>query len=72
MSISTLEFARRAKDIKNKAKVNEVVKDYDAIKKLQSVRYFNFITIFTANQKPWKEKLRSRSYNAKTIPKLKD
>ena len=72
MSISTLEFARRAKDIKNKAKVNEVVKDYDAIKKLQSVRYLNFITIFTANQKPWKEKLRSRSNNAKTIPKLKD
>ena len=52
MSISTLEFARRAKDIKNKAKVNEVVKDYDAIKKLQSVRYLNFITIFTANQEP--------------------
>ena len=37
MTLSTLEFAKRAKSIKNKVKINEIIDDYDTIKQLQSV-----------------------------------
>jgi hypothetical protein len=31
LSLSTLEFAKRAKNIKNKAKVNELIDDHDIV-----------------------------------------
>lgn len=58
MTLSTLDFAKRAKNIKNNAKINEVIDDYDTIKKLQSVKIQRLSEIlklnFIANQTSWK------------------
>lgn len=37
LSLQTLEFAKRAKNIKNKAKVNEIIGNNDLIMKYQRV-----------------------------------
>ena len=45
LTVSTLEFAKRAKNIKNKAKVNELIDDHDIVQNVSFI-WINTIKIF--------------------------